>query len=86
MRQAPARLLGPDALSSYPLLMPWNVKKDSRCPASKPWGVVGGSTGNRLAGCHPSEDAAKKQQAALYVHETGWAADLVQPGPRISLT
>jgi hypothetical protein len=49
--------------------MPWNVKKDDRCPAGKPWGVVGGSSGDRLAGCHPTADAAKKQQAALYVHE-----------------
>jgi hypothetical protein len=48
--------------------MPWKIAKDSRCPASKPYGVVGGSTGNRLAGCHPTEEAAKKQQAALYVH------------------
>jgi hypothetical protein len=49
--------------------MPWNVKKDSRCPASKPWAVVGGASGNRVAGCHPTEDAAKKQQAAQYVNE-----------------
>jgi hypothetical protein len=48
--------------------MPWNVIKTDRCPTSKPWGVVGGSTGDRLAGCHPTQDAAKKQQAALYVH------------------
>jgi hypothetical protein len=50
--------------------MPWKITKDSRCPASKPYGVVGGSTGNRLAGCHPTQEAAKKQLAALYVHES----------------
>jgi hypothetical protein len=49
--------------------MPWNIKKDARCPASKPYGVVGGSSGDRLAGCHPSEDAAKAQMAALYAAE-----------------
>jgi hypothetical protein len=50
--------------------MPWKVTQTDRCPASKPWGVVGGSTGDRLAGCHPTQDAARKQQAALYVHES----------------
>lgn len=50
--------------------MPWNVTKDSRCPASRPYGVSGGSTGNRLMGCHVSEDAAKSQQAALYAAES----------------
>jgi hypothetical protein len=49
--------------------MPYRIRKDDRCPAGKPWGVVGGSSGDRLFGCHPSEDAAKGQQAALYVHE-----------------
>jgi hypothetical protein len=52
------------------LVMPWNVSKTDRCPASKPWGVMGGSTGDRLAGCHPTEDAAKQQQAALYAQES----------------
>ena len=49
--------------------MPWDIKKDSRCPASKPYGVVGGSSGDKLAGCHPSEDAAREQQKALYAAE-----------------
>ena len=49
--------------------MPWKIAKDARCPASKPFGVVGGSSGDRLAGCHPTEDAAKAQMAALYAAE-----------------
>jgi HK97 family phage major capsid protein/HK97 family phage prohead protease len=48
--------------------MPWSIKKDDRCPTDKPWGVVK-DTDNELEGCHPSEAAAKKQQAALYANE-----------------
>jgi HK97 family phage prohead protease len=48
--------------------MPWDIRKDDRCPASKPWGVVK-SDDNDLEGCHESEAAAKKQQAALYASE-----------------
>jgi HK97 family phage prohead protease len=47
--------------------MPWDVKQDDRCPASKPWGVV--KADGELEGCHETEDAAKKQQAALYANE-----------------
>jgi hypothetical protein len=70
--------------------MPWDVKKDARCPASKPYGVVGGASGDRLAGCHPTQDAARKQQAALYAAEDresdpGWADQMVSPRPRIVL-
>ena len=49
--------------------MPWDIKKDARCPASKPYGVVGGSSGDRLAGCHETEDSAREQQKALYAAE-----------------
>jgi HK97 family phage prohead protease len=48
--------------------MPWSVKQDDRCPADKPWGVVK-DTDNALEGCHDTEEAAKKQQAALYASE-----------------
>lgn len=47
--------------------MPWDVTKDPRCPADKPWGVV--KQGDEsLEGCHESEDMAKAQQAALYAN------------------
>ena len=47
--------------------MPWNiVKNDERCPASKPFAVIGGSTGNALFGCHATKDSAREQQKALY--------------------
>ena len=55
--------------------MPWKITEDSRCPASKPYGVVGGSSGDHLAGCHPSREAAKKQMAALYAAESKTLAD-----------
>jgi uncharacterized protein len=49
--------------------MPWDVTKDDRCPASKPWAVVKSDDGE-LEGCHPTKDAAEKQQAALYANES----------------
>ena len=45
--------------------MPWVVKKDDRCPVSKPWGVTNQQTGH-LHGCHPSREHGLKQAAALY--------------------
>jgi hypothetical protein len=47
--------------------MPWNVGKDKRCPANKPWAVTNAATG-RVAGCHESKESAIKQQKALYVN------------------
>jgi hypothetical protein len=49
--------------------MPWKITSDGRCPADKPYGVVGGSSGDHLAGCHPNLDAAKAQLSALYANE-----------------
>lgn len=50
--------------------MPWKlVKGHSSCPKSKPWAVVGGASGSRVAGCHPSRAHAIKQQRALYASE-----------------
>lgn len=49
--------------------MPWSVTAESgKCPASKPWAVVKDSDGT-VEGCHPSEEAAQAQQAALYASE-----------------
>jgi len=48
--------------------MPWDVKKDRRCPSSRPWGVV--KQGDKtLEGCHVSQVHAERQQAALYANE-----------------
>lgn len=49
--------------------MPWDVKRDDRCPTAKPWGVVK-QDDNALEGCHASEDDAKQQQKALYARES----------------
>jgi hypothetical protein len=49
--------------------MPWNIDKSPRCPAAKPWAVIGGASGDHLAGCHPTQDAARQQQKALYAAE-----------------
>jgi HK97 family phage prohead protease len=48
--------------------MPWHVSRSDECPASKPWAVVRDSD-NEVEGCHETEEAAKKQQAALYAAE-----------------
>jgi hypothetical protein len=48
--------------------MPWDVRKDDRCPAGKPWAVVKSATGE-VEGCHDSEGSAEQQQRALYASE-----------------
>lgn len=48
--------------------MPWSIKRDSRCPARKPVAVVKDDD-NSVAGCHPNEQMAQRQQAALYASE-----------------
>ena len=47
--------------------MPWVIKRDDRCPVSKPWGVVN-QQDDDLRGCHPTKQAAREQQKALYVN------------------
>ena len=54
--------------------MPWSVHKDDRCPVAKPWAVVKDSD-DEIEGCHSSEAAAHKQQAALYASE----ASMIDP-------
>lgn len=60
--------------------MPWSVRKDDRCPADKPWAVVKDAD-DELEGCHPTEDAAMKQQAALYASERSEEAIMVDEIP-----
>jgi hypothetical protein len=48
--------------------MPYHVKETSKCPVSKPWGVIKDSDG-KVMGCHPSKGDANKQLAALYANE-----------------
>ena len=51
--------------------MPWKISKGhAGCPPSRPYAVVGGASGNRVAGCHSSRVKAIKQQRALYAAET----------------
>lgn len=47
--------------------MPWDVKRDDRCPAGKPFGVI--KAGGELEGCHATREKARAQQAALYASE-----------------
>lgn len=66
--------------------MPWNVTKSSRCPADKPWAVIGGKDGKHIAGCHPDRDSALQQQKALYVNEVKTdAADVVEVSLPVTL-
>lgn len=48
--------------------MPYVVRQDDRCPASRPWGVSNQQTGD-LHGCHPTKEHARSQQRALYAAE-----------------
>lgn len=48
--------------------MPYHVAKTSKCPSSKPWGVIKDSTGEALY-CHPTKAKAEAQMAALYANE-----------------
>lgn len=48
--------------------MPWHVDKTSKCPVSKPWGVIKDSDSS-VAGCHPDKDKAVAQLKALYANE-----------------
>lgn len=48
--------------------MPYVVREDDRCPASRPWGVFNQQTGD-LHGCHPTKEHARRQQRALYAAE-----------------
>jgi len=47
--------------------MPYVIKLDDRCPASKPWAVANQQT-NDLRGCHPTKEHAREQQKALYAN------------------
>lgn len=44
--------------------MPWSARESDECPADRPWGVFNTESGERM-GCHPTEDAANDQIAAL---------------------
>jgi hypothetical protein len=56
--------------------MPWNVvHNDDRCPAGKPYAVVGGRSGNDLFGCHTDKESARTQQQALYASAADTKAD-----------
>ncbi len=49
--------------------MPWSIVPDeSRCPTSKPWGVVKDAD-DELEGCHVSQERAQAQLAALNAAE-----------------
>ena len=49
--------------------MPYHIVPNSSvCPDDKQFAVVKDSDG-KLMGCHPSEQAAKDQLAALYANE-----------------
>lgn len=52
--------------------MPWIIEVGHGCPPSRPWAVVqtGGGNAGRVMGCHPTNDRAKRQQAALYANES----------------
>ena len=56
--------------------MPYRVERSSECPPSRPWGVVGP---NGVKGCHPTQDHANRQMAALYANEPALAEATAAP-------
>ena len=48
--------------------MPWSARRDDRCSASEPWGVVVTDT-EKLVACHRSRASAQRQVAALFASE-----------------
>jgi HK97 family phage prohead protease len=48
--------------------MPWRVDQSTECPESRPWAVIKDDDGE-VEGCHATEEAAKRQMAALYAQE-----------------
>jgi len=58
--------------------MPYDVKKDDRCPASKPWAVVK-KDGGKLIGCHTSAAKAHAQIAAIGAQKFG-SQPVLDPG------
>jgi HK97 family phage prohead protease len=47
--------------------MPWTIEEGHGCPPGRPFAVINKQSGKR-EGCHPSKDAAKQQQKALYAN------------------
>src|SRR5688572_11673881 len=47
--------------------MPWKVERSGQCPASQPWGALKEDGG--LGGCDETEEAEKRQLAALNASE-----------------
>lgn len=48
--------------------MPWHIGSSESCPVARPYAVIKDPTGE-VEGCHPTEDAATRQLAALYASE-----------------
>jgi HK97 family phage prohead protease len=49
-------------------MLPWHVARSSECPESKPFAVIKDDSGE-IEGCHETEEAARRQMAALYASE-----------------
>jgi hypothetical protein len=66
--------LTPQGVGLFFVSMPYKkVKNHPECSADKPIGVVKSDDG-KLKGCHPSDEAANKQLAALNINEGGTKA------------
>lgn len=57
--------------------MPYHVRRDSGCPAGKPWAVV--DDNNHKYGCHASAEEARGQQSALYAAEPETRKEVDRP-------
>ena len=51
--------------------MPWNVRRDSRCPADEPWAVV--NSDGALIASHETREQAQAHRTALCAMKDRWA-------------
>lgn len=59
---------GQPAMSTTTIQFPYDVRRDERCPSSRPWAVVKSQTGE-LIGCHETREGAVDQRQAISIRE-----------------
>lgn len=60
--------------------MPWSIERTDRCPVSKPFGLFRKEDGSLVA-CHASRASAKRQMAAIGMHEAAKKEEILMPYP-----
>lgn len=56
------------SMSATTIQFPYDVRRDDRCPSSRPWAVVKSDSGE-LIGCHETREGAVDQRQAISIRE-----------------